>query len=578
MEDLKRIFHLVMPYWQRVALAGLISLAVSGLNASLAWLVKPALDDILIKKNANLLMLLPFAVFLIFLLKGLFTYFHEYLMRSAAQKMVMDLRNSLYRHILGLPMGYFGKNSGGELISKVINDTSVLNSVVALTIKDLFIESSSVMALTAVALWRRWDLTLIAIVILPTAFYGVGQLGKKIRLISKRTQEKISLITECLSESFAGIKIIKAFSRQQDESKHFQEKTRDFYRENMRATRVSEFASLLMEAVGGIGIAFVLWYGARLVTTSVITVGDFFSFLTAIFLIYTPAKRLAKVNIGIQLARAPFERIYQLLSESGEREGATELPHISRSIELRGVSFTYPHAKYRALDNIDLIIKRGEVIAIVGKSGGGKTTLVNLLPRFFDPTEGRIFMDGIDIASATFKSLRGQFGIVSQEVILFNDTVTANIAYGKPDATRDEIITAAKAGYAHDFIVEMPQGYDTIIGERGLRLSGGQRQRLSIARAILRNPPVLILDEATSSLDTDSEMMVQRALENLMHNRTTLVIAHRLSTIKRADRIIVLDKGRIMESGTHAELYRNEGIYKKLYDLQFGSQDRKGTT
>jgi subfamily B ATP-binding cassette protein MsbA len=573
LEDYRNIFRLVKPYWKRVALAGIISLIVSGLNASLAWLVKPAMDDILIKKNINLLLLLPLAVFFIFLFKGIFTFFHEYLMRSAGQKMVTNLRDRLYEHILDLPMGYFWKNSSGELISKVINDTSVLQGVVSLTIKDLFIESSTVIALTGVALWRRWDLTLISIVVLPAAFYGVGQLGKRIRLISKRTQEKISLITESLTESFNGIKIIKAFYKQSDEVGRFKKKNKDFYRENMRATRVSEFASLIMEAVGGIGIAFVMWYGGSLVIKNVITVGDFFSFLTAIFLIYTPAKRLAKVNIGVQQARAPFNRIHHLLLEQKEMDGKEELKPISKEIEFKGVSFIYPSARHKALDNINLKVEKGEIIAMVGESGVGKTTFVNLLPRFYMPTGGKIYIDGVDISTATLGSLRGQFGIVDQEVILFNDTVMANIAYGKPEADKEEIMTASKAAYAHDFIMELPQGYDTMIGERGMRLSGGQRQRLSIARAILKNPPILILDEATSSLDTASEMMVQRALENLMKNRTTFVIAHRLSTVKRADRIMVLDKGRILEVGTHKELYKRGGLYKKLYELQFSDQD-----
>lgn len=572
MEDYRRIFQSVKPYWRRVVLAGLISLIISGLNASLAWLVKPVMDEILIKKDATLLLLLPLAVFFIFLIKGVFIFFHEYLMRSVGQKMVMHLRNKLFAHIIDLPMGYFGEKTSGELISRVINDTLVLQELVSLTIKDLFIESLTVITLVGVALWRRWDLAVISIVVLPTAFYVVGQFGKRMRQISKRAQEKISSITEFLSESFSGVKIIKAFYRQANDVERFKRVNKDFYRENMRATRVSEFASLLMEVVGGIGIAFVIWYGGRLIVKDVITVGDFSSFLTAIFLIYAPAKRLARVNIGIQQARAPFNRIYDLLLEQKEIDGTEELKPFSKEIEFKGVSFTYPYAVHKALDNINLRIKKGEIIAIVGKSGGGKSTLVNMLPRFFSPTEGQICIDGMDISMATLKSLRGQFGIVSQEVILFNDTVAANVAYGKPEADREEIITASKAAYAHDFIAELPKGYETIIGEKGMTLSGGQRQRLSIARAILKNPPILILDEATSSLDTASEMMVQKALENLMKDRTTFVIAHRLSTINRADRIIVLDKGRILEVGTHKELYGHEGLYKELYELQFSNQ------
>jgi subfamily B ATP-binding cassette protein MsbA len=569
LEGLKRILRLIRPHWQRVALAAVISSIVSALNGSLAWLVKPALDDIFIRKNATLLFLLPLAVFAIFIVKGMFTFFHEYLMRSSAQKIIMELRNKMYEHILNLPIGYFGKKSSGELISRVVNDSSVLQSVVSLTVKDLFIESTTVIALTGVALWRRWDLTLIALVVLPAAFYGVSRLGKRMRQISRRTQEKISVITEFLNESFAGMKIIKGFCRQRDEAERFSGKNKDFYRESMRSVRVSEFASFIMDAVGGLGIAFILWYGGSLVIRNVITVGDFFSFLTAIFMILTPAKRLANVNIEFQKAQAAFDRIFHMLSEQGEKDGTKELGMIRNEIEFRGVSFAYPSAGQKALDNINMKVKKGEIVAIVGKSGGGKTTLANLLPRFFLPSEGAIYIDGTDISTATFQSLRSQFGIVSQDVILFNDTVKANIAYGNPQAPMEEIINAAEAAYAHDFIMEMPDGYDAAIGERGVRLSGGQRQRLSIARAILKNPPILILDEATSSLDTASEMMVQKALENLMKDRTTFVIAHRLSTINRADRIVLLDKGRIVESGTHRELYEREGIYKKLYELQF---------
>ncbi|MDA8106890.1 MAG: ABC transporter ATP-binding protein [Nitrospiraceae bacterium] len=573
MEDYRKIFRLVLPYWPRVLLAIVAGLVISGLNASMAWLAKPAMDDVLIKKDASLLVLLPLALFIIFLGRGIFTFFQEYLMQSASQKLVMHLRNGLYSRSLELPMGYFGKNSSGEMISKVINDVTALQNLLIFTVKDLFKEGATALALLGVAFWRRWDLTLISITVLPLALYGVGTLGKRMRRISKRAQEKISLITEFLSESYAGVKIIKAFCRQSAETGRFEEITREYYRDNMRATRVSQFAALIMETVGGLGIAFVIWYGARLIISGAMTAGDFTSFLTAIFLVYTPAKRLAQINIGVQQARPPLERIQKLLAEPGEKDGTEDIPPIRRSIDFGNVSFIYPSARQKALQGINLRISKGEIIAIVGKSGGGKTTLANLLPRFYVPTEGTVCIDDVDISTATFASLRGQFGIVTQEVILFNDTIAANIAYGKPGAAREEIVAAAQAAYAHDFIAELPRGYDTMIGERGMRLSGGQRQRLSIARAILKNPPILILDEATSSLDTASEMMVQKALENLMANRTTIVIAHRLSTVKKADRILVLEKGRIAESGSHRELYARDGVYKALYDLQFSAQE-----
>ncbi len=578
MDDYKTIFHLVKPYWKRVAIAGVIGIIISALNASLAWLVKPALDSLLQKKNISMLMLLPYGVLTIFIVKGTFVYLHEYLMRSASQKMVMDLRNRLYQHIIKLPMTYFSKNSSGSLMSKVVNDTNALQFVVSLAIKDLLIESASLIALTGVALYRRWDLTLIAIVGLPTAFYSVGVLGKRLKRISQRAQEKISLITEILHESFSGIKMIKAFGKESDGTEHFKYKSKDYYRENMRSVRVSELVSLMMESVAGVGIAFVMWYGGKLIIDDVMTPGDFFSFLAAIFMLYTPAKRLAKVNNGIQKARAPLQRIFSLLSVEREKDGKNKINSFKWEIKFNGVLFTYPSAKNKALDHISFTINRGMIIAIVGQSGAGKTTLINMLPRFYMPDEGTIYIDGMDISALTLKSLRSLFGIVSQDVILFNDTVLNNIKYGKPESNQKDVILAAKAAYAHEFILEFPDGYDAVVGERGVKLSGGQKQRLSIARAILKNPPILILDEATSSLDTASEAIIQNALENLMENRTTFVIAHRLSTVRKADMIIVMERGKIVESGTHEELLAKKGLYQRLYEIQFRDQEEVTTS
>ncbi len=566
MDDLKILFRLVKPYWKRVVVAAMISLLISGLNASIAWLVKPALDDILIKKDITLIILLPAGILLVFALKGLFTFCHEYLMRSASQKMVMSLRGQLYDHLIRLPLNYFSRYSSGSLISKVVNDTNTLQSVLSLTIKDLFIESATVITLAGVALWRRWDLALIALIVLPGAFYAAGRLGKRLKKISKRSQQKISVITETLNESFSGIKIIKAFSREVTEKKRFDHINKDYYRELMRAVRTSEFISLLMEIVGGVGIAAVIWYGAKLIVEGTMTIGGFFSFLTAVFLLYTPAKRLAKVNAGIQKARAPLNRIFDVLSAEQETEGDRVIQSLESNIKFDNVSFTYPSAQRRALKNVNLTINKGELIAVVGKSGSGKTSLINMLPRFYCPDQGSILIDGSDISTATLKSLRELFAIVTQDIILFNDSIYANISYGNINANKDEVISAAKAAYADEFILELPQGYETVVGERGLRLSGGQRQRISIARAILKNPPVLILDEATSSLDTESEMKIQHALKKLISNRTTVVIAHRLSTIKNADRTVVIDKGRIMDIGTHEQLISRNDIYMKLYN------------
>ncbi len=572
-ETIKRIIRLTKPYWSRIALAGLMSLVVSGINGGLAWLVKPALDGIFLEKNFRLLTLLPIAVVLLYFLRGLFSFFNSYLMRSTGAKVVKDMRNKLFEHLMYLPVGHYKKESTGSILSRIKNDIGSLQSLLAHSIKDLFVESATVVVLLAVALYRRWDLALLAITILPAAFYGAGRIGKRLKQVSKKAQQKVSMITELLTESFSGIKMIKVFEREDYTINRFKGRTQDFYREVMRATRLTELTSLLMELVGGFGIAFVLWYGGRLVISGDITPGEFFSFLAAIFMVYTPARRLATVNNSIQQARASLERISEVEIKEREKDGSINIPPLKGNIEFRNVSFMYPNAKYEALKDINLTINKGEIVAIVGKSGVGKTTLVDLLPRFHDPSQGIICIDDLDIAKATLKSLRGKIGVVSQDVILFNDTVKNNITFGKLDATDDEITSAAQAAYAHEFIMELPQGYETVIGEKGVRLSGGQRQRLSIARAILKNPPILILDEATSSLDTEAEIMVQRALENLMKYRTTIVIAHRLSTIRRASRIIVLDRGRIIESGTHEQLIKTGGIYKKLYELQFSTQN-----
>ncbi len=568
----REFFDLAKPYWKRMALAVFIGLLISGLRGALAWLVQPVTDGILVKKNAGILALIPAAIMLIFFLRAVFQFLYEYLMQSVGQKLVASMRGRLYDHILELPVAYYNDSSSGELISRVVNDTGAVQNIIALTLKELFVEAATTICLIGYAFWLRWDLTLMAIFLLPAAFYGVDRIARRLRRISMRIQEKAADIVEDLSESFTGIKVIKAFVRQGMQKKRFEERNRDFYRENMRSVRVAGLATAVMELAGGAGVAFVLWYGGRLVVKGQLTAGGFTSFLTAIFLVYTPAKRLSRVAAEIQKVRAPLERVWEILRLRTEPEGGEALPVINEALEFKDVSFSYPGSPQKALDRVSFRVAKGEIVAIVGESGSGKTTLANLIPRFYEPSGGIISIDGADISKVSLVSLRSQFGMVSQDVVLFNDSIRANVAFGRPDAPEPEIINAARAAYAHDFIMELPSGYDTVVGEKGARLSGGQRQRLSIARAILKSPPILILDEATSSLDSASEQIVQLALENLMKDRTTIVIAHRLSTVRKATRILVMEKGRLLAAGTHEELLEGSSVYRKLYSLQFGTQ------
>jgi ATP-binding cassette, subfamily B, bacterial MsbA len=567
MQVFKRIVLLVRPYWGRVALAAVVSLLISGINGALAWVVKPALDGIFLDRDATLLSLLPFAVLGLFFAKGGLSFAQVYLMKSAGVKVVRDLRNRLYEHVLVLPVNDFKKESTGAILSRMINDAGQLQSLLASAVKDVFVEGATVIVLICIAFYRRWDLALLSVVVLPPALYGTQRLGKRMKRVSKEAQKKVSILTEFLTETFSGIKMVKVFGREGALAKIFRSENQSYYREVMRSVRIAELTSLMMEFIGGLGIAFVLWYGGKLVIREVITPGEFFSCLAAIFLIYTPARRLASANNNIQQSRASLERLDDLFLREKEQEGAGDLAPMRHSIEFRNVSFKYPASKGYVLRGVDFQVTAGQIIAIVGRSGAGKTTLVDLIPRFYDPMEGVICVDGVNIAGVSLRSLRQQIGLVSQDIILFNDTVRANILFGKPDSTEEAVTGAAKAAHAHDFIKDLPNGYDTVIGERGIMISGGQRQRLSIARAILKNPPILILDEATSSLDTESEMMVQKALDELMEQRTTFVIAHRLSTVMKADRILVLEKGRIIESGTHDQLLERGGVYRRLYDL-----------
>ena len=578
---MKRLLELVRPHWRRVFAGVIAGGIVSLMNGTLAWVVKDVVDDVFIAGDRKMLVWISVAVFVAFLFRGLFTSIQNVVMGSVGAKIVRDLRNDLYSHMVYLPMSHFGKDTTGSMMSKVINDIGLLDQHLVFRIKDLFLSLTTIVALTVVAFYRRWDLTLMAIVVLPAAFSLVARIGKRIKKVAHMTQIKLAHITESLSEGLGGIKVVKAFTMERLESEKFADKGQSYYREYMKVMRLTEASYLIMETVGGLGVAFIIYYGGGLVAVGEITSGEFLSCVAAIMMIYQPAKQLARVQNGLQQARAYVERVDGILHMPPEPEGTIEAPRLSVGIQFKDVWFRYQGRNEHALSGVSLDVEKGEVIALVGKSGAGKTTLVDLLARFYLPDKGVILFDGSDINSYTSRSLRSQIGIVSQDVVLFNGTIRENIRFGLENLDEGQVERAAEAAYAMSFIRELPDGLDTGVGDSGSLLSGGQRQRISIARAILKDPSILILDEATSALDTESEMMVQRALDELMEaargrggkGKTVFVIAHRLSTIRRADRIVVLDGGKVAQTGSHEDLLAEGGIYSQLYRMQY-SQDQ----
>lgn len=562
----RKIIDITKPYWGRVLGGIVLGLIVSGITAAIAWIVKPALDDVLVSKQYEYLKFVPAGVVMLFIAKGLLSFGQTYLMKSAGMKLMRETRNRLYRHILTLPASYFNKESSGVVISRVINDVEMLNGLMSHVIKTFIMETPTVLFLLGLAFYRRWDLTLLTLTLVPFIAYSTRKFGKKVKKKRKGAQRKISVVTHKIGEAILGSRIIKIFNREIAMGDKFEKENQRYYREMMRVIRLKEFTKLVIDGVNGIGVAFAIWYGFHLIVKGIITPGDLASILVAIYMVFSPIKKMGEAYTQLQETRASIERIDTLLEAKQEEKGSMKIEGFREALIFENISFSYPGNEVPVLKNINLKINRGEVIAIVGKSGTGKSTLVDLIPRFLIPTGGSIVIDGMDLNKVDLISLRELIGIVSQDVILFNDSVKENIAFGKKDATNEEIIGAAKLAHAHEFIEEMSDKYESVIGERGLTLSGGQRQRIAIARAILKNPPILILDEATSSLDSVSEAIVQKALEKLMKGRTTVVIAHRLSTIRNADRILIIDNGEIIDSGTHEQLMSRNDTYMKLYN------------
>jgi subfamily B ATP-binding cassette protein MsbA len=567
----RRLYPYVRPHLKTMIVGGLLALVVSATEGAAAWLVKPVMDDIFIRRDLLMLQLVPLALLAVYVVKGLARFAQSYIMATVGERIVARLRRDLYTHLQAMPLAFFSGTHSADLMSRMLNDISRLSHISSNVLVMGVLQIGSLIALTVVMFAREWRLTVLALTVFPLIGLVVHFVGRRLYALGRRTQRQISQLAVVLQESFTGTKIVKAFGREKFEQARFDSVNDRLLTLSLKNARTDYAAEPLLELFAAAGITGALWYGGYRVIQGDLTPGTFFSFIAALVMLYGPARQLARAANKILQTAPSVERVFEVLDMPpaiSDRPEAITLGEFHDTIRFEDVSFRYPNADGFALKDVSLEIHRGEVVAFVGMSGAGKSTLMDLLPRFHDVTSGRITLDGFDVRELTQASLRAQMGVVTQGTFLFSDTIYYNIAYGRPEASREDVMRAARQAHAHDFILACEQGYDTLVGERGVRLSGGQRQRLAIARAFLKDPPILILDEATSDLDAESEFMVQQALSELMHGRTVLVIAHRLATVRNADRIVVVHEGRVAEVGRHDELLARDGLYRRLHALQ----------
>ncbi len=571
MKNYKRLLMYMKPYLGLFGLAIICIVMASGANLYLPWIIKDMIDKVLAEKDMAMLNFISVSIVVVFAIRGFFYYWQSYLVSYIGQKVVVDVREVMFRKFQRMPMAYFDKHQTGETMSYLTNDVSAIQSALVDNLIEFFTEAAILVGSIAMMIYLDWKLTLLTLITVPLVGYAMKIFGKKIKRAGTLIQERLADLTSLLQESISSIRVVKSFVREDYEIKRFREENELNFQAMMKNVRLTALLTPTVEFLAAVAVTAIVWFGGYEVVNGIMSAGALVAFLTYAVNLANPVKRLSRIYGRMQTALAAIDRIFSVLDMEetvNDKPNAKILPKVSGHVSIENVTFSYD-GTHNALENVNIEVKPGQMIAFVGPSGAGKSTVANLIPRFYDVNSGSIKIDGLDIRDVTVNSLREQIGIVPQETLLFGTTVMENIRYGRLDATDEEIVKAAKAANADVFIRELPEGYQTMIGERGLNLSGGQRQRMAIARAMLKNPQILILDEATSALDTESEKIVQAALDDLMVGRTSFVIAHRLSTIFSADKIFVIDKGKICESGTHKELLALNGIYTKLYNIQF---------